>query len=593
MGKKITFVRRKTCDITILRRLARGTVARRPESEQNIHKSMIKNHLLLSAAVVCTLAAHAAVPARWCDSLAVEAATTVSATTNEKFNPHWLYSNQWGKYTQFNQGEGLIYLRSRLGIVRNDFFSLQAGLGVIGNANIDKSFVHEAYLRGKLWMVDFSAGLDAFTPVAIDDDLTTGSYLMSSNARPTPRAGIGIFDWWKVPFTFDLLQVRGGCYVGFLFNEDDKRFTDDVVTHEKFLYARLSRWNVKPYIGLIHSVMMGGTRPDGVKIPLDFWASFFGRNGSTEFVETGMRGEHTNAAGAHQGLWDLGVNFRVHNAECQIYTHRIFTDGKAKHRIYNGHDYIVGAYVKLPNKYLNNISLEYFTTEDQGGEGTPDPIGYDKNGQLLVVYPGDVPEKEPGFGEWIDAHFTPETVAEWEQKHHTTLTYDNSDDFLREIWNNGDGSGRKSYLNNGLYFQGWSVQGLSRGTSLFHSCRMVDRYVTDGKAMQNLCFFTNVRVVAVNIAANGSLTDRLRYRVKYTFTKNHGSLIEKFKGGAFGLSLFENYFYEKSKIEHYTLLSLKYEINRQFEVGADAACDFGKLYDTFGMRLGLVYRFSK
>lgn len=74
--------------------------------------------------------------------------------------------------------------------------------------------------------------------------------------------------------------------------------------------------------------MMGGTLSNGKTIPIDFWASFFGM-GSEKLRDAGFKGEYFNAAGGHQGMWDLGLDLDFDVLEGSIYYNHPFYDSSS------------------------------------------------------------------------------------------------------------------------------------------------------------------------------------------------------------------------------------------------------------------------
>ena len=525
------------------------------------------------------------------ERLKVELSSSASVSSNSELNPLWSYSNLWGIYSQYEQAELVVHGKARYDLLDKEVVDLQVGLGVVGSTNFDHSMIHEAYLKGRFYMIDLTVGMEAFSPLAKYDDLTSGNYLMSSNARPTPRIGLGIFDWWSIPYARDWLQIKGGCYLGMLFDEDNPKYTKDVILHEKFAYGRLGGWYVKPYLGLVHSVMMGGTSPTGEDIPIDFWASFLGKRSEKFRDISSMRGEATNAAGGHQGLWDMGLDVDFVENKMHFYYQRMFKDnGGTKPFGTLNKDHIMGIHVSFnDSKWLSAISLEWMRTSDQLGDGTPDPIGYDKNGNLIAVYPGDVPLDDNGFWKWINSHFTQADIEAWENETGWILNQWCYLKFLREHWDNGPHGGRKNYLNNGLYYQGWSAGGLSIGTPLFHSYTTQVKYMNGEGKTPNYAFFTNNRVDAITVGLSGGDGNRLSYRLKYTFSKNHGSLCEKYEGGAFGLHRFEDYFYTTSKKEHYIVINADYKLSESLSINAMLSADWGELYNAVALRIGAKY----
>ncbi len=524
------------------------------------------------------------------DSIYVDAHTSLSGVTNDELNPLWLYSNEWGRYTQYDQFEGTLGFDVRASLLRMKNIQVEVGLGADLNGQLDESYVHNAYLAAKLFMFDLEVGMRPYSPAIHDDQMTSGSYLMSSNARPQPRVGFGIYDWWGIPGTNHWVEVRGACYVGRLMNEDDERFTQDVLLHEKCGYLRVGNERFKFYAGLVHSVMMGGVLPSGDKMPTDFWASFLGK-GSDKFSEE-YRGETTNAAGGHMAFWDVGFDLNLQNGSTvKFYFMRMYSDSGVfrPYNFHKNHDFISGVIVNTSFKPLNSFCVEYFNTTHQGGEGIPDPTGYDKNGELVIFYPGD---SNPNPREWALEHFEEEDILTWESSNGTIKTDNNVRHFLRYLWDQGDHGGRYTYLNNGMYKQGWSYNGLSLGTPLYHSWRTVDLYRNGEGNVQNKMFFTNNRVFALTFSVKGSITNALDYRLKYTFSSNHGSLQEKYDSSTRGTTVLDDYYYSVKRREHYLLLDLNYRLTSSFKLRCSLAGDFGDLYNSVGMRFGFAYQVS-
>ena len=533
----------------------------------------------------------------WADSLSVEAEAAVSAASNASLNPLYLYSQRWGVYTQYERREALVHARADLRLANFRHFSAHAGLGIVGKSEVRRSMIHEAYVSGRVFIFDYTLGMQASTPVARYDRYTSGNYLMSTNARPLPRFGVGIFDYWSIPLTRSWLQIRGGIYVGRLFNDDyDDRytasFTHDVLTHEKFAYARVGGWHVKPYVGIIHSALMGGTLPSGEEIPVDFWSTFMAK-GSDKFTGY-MRGEATNAAGAHQGLWDWGFDVDFDALEANVYCKRPFADGSGTNFFSSRNkDFFAGAVVSFRRtSHLRRLSVEYMTTDYQCGDGNPDPVGYDKNGTYLLLYPGDLPQTSDGLKEWFYAHFEASDIDEWTARNGMApyRSEGTAYAFFREKWNHGfTYSGRDSYLSNGLYMQGWSSFGLSTGNALYHTQQTVDTY-SDGYAWQHLVTFPNVRVKALTLAADVDVNDRCSVFAKVSVTRNHGNMIEKYQGGINSWTLAENYYFTRHKNEVYTCLEASYVLVGGLSLNGTLCADWGDLYSSLGGRLSMTYR---
>ncbi len=546
--------------------------------------------------LLVTFAMSAAASAQWMDTIAVKAETSVSVASNERLNPMWLYSQQWGKYTQYKQAEGLVYAKAEAGVVKTKYFELNAGLGIIGKTEVRRSMIHEAYIDGKIFAFDYLVGMKAETHVAEYDRLTSGNYLMSTNARPTPKIGAGLFDYWSIPGTREWLQVKGAIYFGRLLNENydtkyTKTHTKDVYTHEKYAYARLGGWYAKPYLGIVHSAFMGGTTPKGVKVPVDVWSTMVAK-GSDKFKGS-LRGEATNAAGAHQGLWDLGIDISTDALDATMYCKRPFTDYSGLHYFSDRNkDYFAGAVVTFKNTaHLRTISVEYAHTDFQGGDGNPDPAGYDAHGEFMILFPGDLPTTKAGLQKWFYDHFGEEAIEKW-AKGYGRAPYESRGmayEYFRDVWNhNYQYSGRESYAENGFYMQGWTADGLSTGNALFHTRQTADAY-SDGYKWLHQTAFRNVRVKALTIAAECDITSRLECLAKVTISRNHGNLLDKYAGGVWKWDLDENYYFYRHKNEIYSMLEMQYAYNSHMKIKGTLAGDFGDMYHSVGMRVGMVY----
>jgi len=556
-----------------------------------IYRKTLATLFFVAIAVIANAASN------WCDTLNVRAEISIGGASNSELQPLWSYSQEWGLYTQYKQGEMLAHVKADYRIANFKYFTMHAGLGIVGKTEVKRSMIHEAYVSGKALIFDYMAGMQANSPVAKYDRMTSGNFLMSTNARPTPRVGVGLFDYWSLPFTHDWIQIKGGMYIGRLMDEDyDKeytqKYTKDVVFHEKFAYGRIGGSHAKPYLGLIHSVMMGGTLADGTKMPVDFWNTFLAK-GSQQF-EGSLRGEATNAAGGHQGLWDAGIDIDFDKVNATVYCKRPFTDATGK-KFFDERsgDYYFGTIIALPKaKHIKSFSFEWMKTNKQGGEGTPDPIGYDKYGNEYLFYPGDYPEGEDVIEKWMYDHFDKEELDAWAKVNGAFDSVGKMQWFVQKKWNNGRFfGGRSNCLSNFYYPQGWTVEGLSMSSAYFHTQKTADIY-GKGYTWQHLIAFPNYRINAITIAAEGNINDKLSYFIKIGVTKNHGNLIEKYEGGAYSWRPAENYYYETSKKEYYTTLSANYKLDDSITLKAVYAGDFGDLYKSVGLRLSAIYHFQ-
>lgn len=528
------------------------------------------------------------------DTLKVELAVTGSGASNNAIRPMWSYSREWGRYTQYKQWEGNLYSKfSYHWQNKKNWFSVNVGAAL--EADTDKSLMmlHEAYVSGKIWEIGYSFGKEAYTPINQHGNLGLGSYLMSDNARPIWRAGAGFFDYWAIPGIRNWIEIKGAIYVGTLPDEGVPEYTKNILFHEKFAYVRIGHFPVKPYVGLIHSVMMGGTMADGRTQPIDFWASFFGK-GSKKLLDAGYSGEYYNAAGGHQGMWDLGLDFDFAPLSGSVYYQRPFYDATAMNlfKFAQCKDFTLGAHVKIKKfKPIREVCFEYLTTYWQGGNGPADPVfvstGPERTGQVIGSAVNAV---TPDF---LRKYVSDEWIKDWESRN-GALTQENCLVLMTEVQFDGRGNtpdgepwtwgNRSPYMENSYYPQGWTVYGLSMGTPIFLTSTSMNAIAPGYNFFRR---FSNVRMRAYNLGLCGDVTNNLDYRVKFTVTDNYGSLTEQYYSGIDFDKQRPNYYFSTNKMEYYTGLWLNYHF-RNFTFTTAFACDFGEMYRSFSARIGVT-----
>ncbi len=504
--------------------------------------------------------------------------TWTGALGSKSLQPLWGYANEWGVYSAFDKNESVVLMRAGYRLVNHEKFQLEAGVGGVMKNAFGDGFLHEAFLSGRWHMIGFQAGMMAYTPLAVDDRLTSGSFLMSSNARPIPRVGIGLFDYYTLPILGKRIAIRGGIYQGWLLNDDDfATSTDDVLLHEKFAYMRWNGARIKPYFGLTHSAYYGGVLYDGTKIETDFWATFTATGSS----KVGG-GEATNAAGEHFGLWDFGIDYDGDDYFMKLYYQKPFADGSGM-KLVNGRnrDHILGVYFRTnARQLLSGLSLEWVKTDYQSGSGTPDPFDPVKN---EGVWPGEI--SDANSQQWMANRFPEVDAQGWKR--------DDVYNFLKHEWNHDQSfGGRDNYMNNGLYPQGWTHKGLSSGTPLLHTMQMARAYAPDG-IFNGAMNFVNTRVVALHAGAEGFFNDRLSYRLKYTCSWNKGSYIGTYTGH-YSWDRTPGYYFDNTKMEHYSYYRMDYrmKLKKNITIFGVAAYDFGDLYRSFGAHIGIKFDVS-
>jgi hypothetical protein len=484
--------------------------------------------------------------------------------------PLWFYANEWGKYSMTPDLQASFYASIKDTLMHRQNFNLRAGVGGILSTEDKISYLHEAYVAGNWGFLDYSVGLEAYSPIVYDDRLTSGSYLISSNARPIPRISLGAYQWTNVPFTKSWAQFKAGISQGYLNDQNDgEPQHEKVYLHEKFGYLRLNHYAIKPYVGLVHSALFGG---EGNKV--DFIATFFAK-GSSKLGG----GEETNAAGAHMGLYDFGVDYRSEIGLFHLYYQKPFADGSGM-RLYNGRnkDFNLGlCWYPANGKIVKGIGFEFIKTSYQSGPGMPDPIypeGHPKEGQIIFM--DDIDDVDQFMQDEFGV-----TTEGWNED--DLMTY------LEDTYNHGYSyGGRDDNMNNGSYPAGWSYYGMSTGTPLIHTVNQVSAYAGDWNFSKGWMFVNN-RVDGFNVAVNGEVA-KLTYMVKLTYTQNYGSYNQEYPG-RYTWERVADYYYDTHKVQYYSLLDLKYPLlkDQSLVLGGIIGLDWGELYHSEGVRLSLCW----
>jgi len=501
------------------------------------------------------------------------------SVANDDVMPMWLHANEWGKYNTDSDLYGMLYARGTYQVLNNEIFSLKSGAGFVVNTDFRTSFLHEAFLNGHFWKVDFSVGKEADSWVAYNDRLTSGSFLMSQNTRPIPKITMGLKEYNELGFLPDWFQIKGGITQGILNDDrgDHVRSADNLLLHEKWAYGRFGNKAVKPYFGIVHSALFGGARPDGTKIPIDFWPTFFAK-GSSKLGG----GEETNAAGAHMGLWDFGVYLENEKYDLQFYYQKPFADGSGLNFWYGkNRDYIIGVLVYPKDiSWLKGVSFELIKTDVQSGYGIPDPlypVDYDGHKAGSIIWRSDV---EDNLDDFMYQVFGQERTG-WTWKEAIRV--------IENETNEGNQfGGRDSYMTNGTYFKGWTYHGASMGAPLYHTIEKVQKYY--GGELNNHNFFINNRVTGFHLGIEGRVSKEIDFRLKTTYSVNYGSYDEEFER-RYSWNRTENYFYEGGKKQMYTMIEASWKIPyvKGLRLNGTFAYDFGQLYHSFGGRIGVVY----
>ena len=190
----------------------------------------------------------------------------------------------------------------------------------------------------------------------LNDDLSSGSMLISRNAEAIRKAGFS----GKVQFNqLSNISFEYGISHG-VFKKNDL-YIESPFLHEKYIYTNINILKSKIIIGLVHEAMWAGHIKGFGKQPStfeDYFRIFRASHGS----ENALILDQINALGNHLGIWDFAIiNTSNPNFKIKLYYQHIFEDDSG-FRFDNGYDGLWG--IEIVKNDLNFL-FEYLDTSNQ------------------------------------------------------------------------------------------------------------------------------------------------------------------------------------------------------------------------------------
>lgn len=290
-------------------------------------------------------------------SLSIIDAQTFSTTFKIGKNP----TNQnfwWTKNNNFGLKNYSNYQKTKININSLDF---EIKLNLYSNLKDYKSLVfNESYLK-------FNFNKNSFLRIGkyyrdfstyINDELSSGSILVSHNAQAMPKVG------WFSENDFKRnkkISLNYGIAHG-IFDKNDV-YSSSPYLHEKFVYLNIKNEGIIFSLGFVHEAIWGGEinnnhefsgkQPQSIS---DFLKIFISADGPNDYP-------HANALGNHLGIWDFSFQKKFTDKNLKVYYQHIFEDTSGL-RFENKTDGLWG--IELDN-YIKNtaILLEYINTKNQ------------------------------------------------------------------------------------------------------------------------------------------------------------------------------------------------------------------------------------
>jgi len=292
-----------------------------------------------------------------------------SVVSSGKYAPFLFHSSSFGSVSHLPVSGGLfasVYKPFQSDKKAFDYSFKVSSLLRSDNQNTEIYF-HEIYADSRLWFLNLTIGIKEESFGNQDTELSGGGLLFSNNARPLPRITAGIREFTAIPFTFGLIQIKGGLSQGWF---SDHVYIDNLLLHHKFAYVRVGgKLPVHVEYGLEHACQWGGTvQSTGQTLGgwKDYFRIFLGKSGTTDVPLS----EQINALGNHIISQNAKVDFRIKDYQFAAYWQNISEDGPINFiwSTLNLPDGLWGFSVKndkLP--VFQSFLYEYLCTTDQTG----------------------------------------------------------------------------------------------------------------------------------------------------------------------------------------------------------------------------------
>ncbi|MFC5408562.1 capsule assembly Wzi family protein [Larkinella bovis] len=265
--------------------------------------------------------------------------------------PFWLRANQYGIVPL-----QLPYATLRAGVWQDDryhpvndsktpkkcnFIGFGYGVELVGNTAAGAKtalLIPELYAKMHIGAFDLVAGRRREVVGLVDSTLSSGSYSWSGNTLPLPKIQISLAQYTSIPFTRDVIAIRGLFAHGWF----DNGFVRNSYLHQKALYGRLGKptWPVKLYAGFNHQVQWGGTTSElseglakNGRLPANVESYYYMTIGKSLGAKTSVdtsyysQFDREHRIGNHLGSIDLGLEVSTRAFSILLYRQSIYEDG--------------------------------------------------------------------------------------------------------------------------------------------------------------------------------------------------------------------------------------------------------------------------
>ena len=196
-------------------------------------------------------------------------------------------------------------------------------------------------------------------------ELSTGSLIESTNAKPIPKIIIGNSSYAKISLFKSIFYIKGVLAHGYL---DRNNYKKAPLLHQKSISIKKHiSANSSFTAGINHMAQWGGSsaihgdQPSGYS---EFLRVFFARPGSRNSIKQ----EQENSLGNHLGVWDFSFERKIKDKLLTFYYEHPFEDESGARWLLNELDGKYGLNITSFNSSLiSDFTYEFIYTMDQSG----------------------------------------------------------------------------------------------------------------------------------------------------------------------------------------------------------------------------------
>lgn len=276
--------------------------------------------------------------------------------------PFWFHQQQFGVIDQ-KSANAVLYGTASKTWHKGQHFKLRAEGEVIGRVSEESTmYLNTGFLEARFKGFKLTGGR-FIDPLALkEDELSTGSFIMSRNATPIPRIAFQTDDFITIPGANGIVNYK--AYLGHGWFEDG-RYTKDVLLHQKYFYLNIKYAFFDAVGGIVHHVQWAGSNEQFGNLPSG-WKTFldvFFASGSSNPDAPG--GERSNATGNSIAAYDFSLGLDFRGVDLRAY--RLFyLEDKVSTRFRSPWDGIWGLSVR-PDRgsLIGSVLYEHINTKRQ------------------------------------------------------------------------------------------------------------------------------------------------------------------------------------------------------------------------------------